>query len=49
MKITVLGYLIVIGTISLLALLGYRLGQELDKRSGNDNELPNNTQPNDLS
>jgi len=49
MRITVLGCLIVIGAISLLALIGYRLGQELDKRTGNDNELPNNTQPNDLS
>jgi hypothetical protein len=49
MRITVLGCLIVIGTISLLALLTYRLGQEINKRTGNDNELPNNAQPNDLS
>lgn len=49
MRITILGYLIVIGTISLLALITYGLGKELDKRTGNDNELPNDTQPNGLS
>lgn len=50
MKITVMGLLIVIGMGALLVLIVYRIGQEVDKRTGNSNEQPNNNaEPNSLS
>ncbi len=43
MKITVVGFLAIVGTAVLIGLLAYQLGTDLDKRRRKSDEQPNGT------